>query len=205
MSDQHLPDLFEPERQRSSHLIPWITVGLIAVLAIVASAIIVNIARGAADSSDASANGSDANGSGSSSSDSGSGSNSGGSDKPGTTTPDDEADAADQPPAVEIGQNPISFTVPVWDLDGLLSQKFGTVNYRFVDAANTQLVFESDWINSLPDSCAAQRAQFGLKKTGEGKFEALRPVQGCTANPTLFNEIWGQFAATAKTLKPTAG
>lgn len=175
--------------ERGVKALPWIIVGIVAVLAIVASIFIVNMARGGAEEPAPEAT-----------------TNTSQSPKP-TSTPQttedsDEEEPEEDPnrvPAVEVGPTGEMQIVP-WNATSQFPQKLGSTTFAIPD--NVNLILSSDLLNSFPDSCAAMRQQWGAKRLDNGSFELLRPAERCAAAPELYDEIWGLLDAWVKTIKP---
>lgn len=186
--DTHRRDAGRPEApQRSPHLVPWIAVGIIAVLAIVASIVVVNLSRlGSADEAGSAPPPPPAAAS---------------APPPRTSAPKPSATPpADTPPAADMGADPMPLSIEAWGVRADLSRKFGSTSYTIPDGTN--LVFSSGLIDALPESCAAMRTGFGITRLPDGRYEVLRPDARCAAAPELYDEIWGQLAATVKTIRP---
>ncbi|MBK0417871.1 hypothetical protein JD276_02325 [Leucobacter sp. CSA1] len=167
-------------RQRSPHMVPWIVVGIIAVVALIISIVIVTVAR------------------------SGEGAASDGgrtptqTEAPATEEPE-ETDAPDEEsvPSVDVGD---TFDVPIgaWGVTAQASQKFGSIWY---DLQGENLVLSSPLIDSLPDSCAEMRSQWGITRTPAGEYEVLKPAERCEAAPEVYDELWGLTAAMAESIR----
>lgn len=173
---------------RAARAKPWIVVGIVAVLAIIASIVILNLARGPQETPQPTT-------------------------EPTTTqtpqtsspaTPDDQDDDddsdADQPsgpPAVDVGPT-YDMAIGPWNATSQISQRFGAVNFNIPDGVN--LVLTSDLLSSFPDSCAAMRQGWGATKTATG-YEVLKPATRCTAAPELYDEVWGLTDAWVQTIR----
>ncbi|MFD5600266.1 hypothetical protein ACFWHR_09430 [Leucobacter sp. NPDC058333] len=187
----------EPKRQGgrgAPKALPWIVVGVVAVIAIVVCIVLVNMARandaGGATSSKTTTT----------------------SESPSETptpsaTPSDDAEETEEPetkdpnkvPAVEVGPTS-TLDIPAWGVTSQLSQKFGMTSYNIPDNSNLQLT--SPLIQSLPEECAAMRTQWGVTKGADGKFTVLKPAETCEAAPELYDELWGLTDAFVKSFKP---
>lgn len=202
VNDENIFNFEEVEaRERSPHLIPWIVTGAIAVIAILVSLIVMNLAKGDADQA-------------------------ADPTPPVTQTPDEQPEPEPEPeptpepepepeePAVDpdrpddaldtsgvtIGD---TFLLDVgfdWNMTTEVPNKFG-LEWRYVlEDMNWYLVLQhSDLINSLPDSCAAQRAQWGLEKLDDGSFRAYSPQEMCEENESLYIELLGLVRHMEKT------
>lgn len=181
---------------RSANAKPWIVVGLVTVLALIASIVVMNLARAGDDAATAEttppAKTSEPET----------------STKPATDA-DDKADgekdktktqeAADKPPAVDPGPTG-DMNVPLWGITAQISGKFGWPQYEI---RGEQLVLiGSPLIDQLPDSCSAMREQWGIERTATGSYEVLKPAHSCAAAPELYDEIWGLTAAMVSTIQP---
>lgn len=177
---------------RAAQAKPWIVVGVIAVLAIVASIVVLNIARGGQETAPEATQG----------------------PQPTTTEPspsptmgddaqtdgdaeeEDEQPAADAPPQVDVGPTN-TMRIDAWGVTSELSQRFGSTSYAIPD--NVNLVLTSDLLASFPDSCAAMRQGWGATRQEDGTFTVLRPAEPCAEAPELYGEVWGLVDAWVKT------
>lgn len=188
----------EPKRtgaRRAPQALPWIVVGAVAVIAIVVSIVLVNLARGDAGANEATTG------------------------RPSTTAPsatpsptpssdaEEDADGAgnaededpNEVPAVEVGPTS-TLDIPAWGVTSQLSQKFGMTSYVIPDNVNLQL--SSPLIDSLPEECAAMRSQWGVTQGADGSYTVLKPAERCEAAPELYDELWGLTDAFAKSVTP---
>ncbi|MGK0716680.1 hypothetical protein ACR5KS_11595 [Leucobacter sp. W1153] len=169
--------------------LPWIIVGVGAIIALVASIFIVNSLGSAGDPAPTAA--------------------------PVTTeapapedtpssapSPSDDPESSvptgDQPPSVEVGSTML-LDVPQWGISADLSSRFGQTSYM-IDAEN-RLVLTSALIDSLPESCAAMRSQWGIVKV-DSTYEVLKPAETCADAPEVFDELWGLTAAIVESIRP---
>ncbi|QAB17089.1 hypothetical protein Leucomu_03405 [Leucobacter muris] len=173
-------------RDRSAQAKPWIVVGIVAVLAIIASIVILNLARGSEQAPQPTAQPT--------------------TQAPTTTSPttpadddDDDSDAEqpEGPPAVDVGAT-YDMAIGPWDATSQISQRFGSISFNIPDGTN--LVLTSDLLNSFPESCAAMRQGWGATKTGAG-YEVLKPAERCAEAPELYDEVWGLVDAWVKTIR----
>jgi len=177
------------ESDRANKVKPWIIVGIITVVALIASIVILNLAR-AGDSPAETATPTPTPTQTS-------------APAPTTTSPtpteeaDDEEDAPDTAPSVEVGP---TNTMPIgpWNATSELSQRFGQTSFAIPDGVN--LVLTNDLLNSFPDSCAAMRQAWGATKLADGTYEVLKPETRCEAAPELYDEVWGLLDAWVKTI-----
>lgn len=175
--------------ERKTKALPWIIVGIVAVLAIVASIVVVNIARGGEETPAPEAT-----------------STATPTAKPTTTAPPTEdaeeeepEEDPDQVPAVEVGPTSEMQIVP-WGATSQFPQRLGSTTFSIPD--NVNLILTNDLLNSFPDSCAAMRQQWGAKRLDNGTYEVLRPAERCAAAPELYDEMWGLVDAWVQTIKP---
>ena len=178
------------DSDRGAKAKPWIIVGIVTVVALIASIVVLNIARGN-DAPEA--------------------------ETPSTTqeittaptktpTPTKKPETekptekpADKAPTVDVGPTG-EMNVPTWGITAQISGKFGWPNYEI---RGEQLVLlGSPLINQLPDSCAAMREQWGIERTAAGGYEVFKPETTCAAAPELFDELWGLTAAMVDSVQP---
>lgn len=180
-----------PKQGRGSGAKPWIIVGIVAVVAIVLSLVVVNLARGGGDDPAPTNTAAPT------------------TTKSPTTTPEEtttptetktpETPDADQVPKVDVG--PTSrLDIQTWGVTSQLSQKFGLTSYAIPD--NVHLTLDSPLINSLPDSCKEMRTQWGVTRAEDGSYKVAKPAERCEAAPELFDELWGLTDAFLKSFKP---
>lgn len=174
---------------RAARAKPWIVVGIIAVLALVASIVVVNVARGSQEAPQQTTPPATTQS----------------PTTPQRTTPptsgsdadDEEDDKPAGPPAVDVGPTYDMAIVP-WNATSQISQRFGSISFTIPDGTN--LVLSSDLLNSFPESCAAMRQGWGATKTATG-YEVLKPAERCEAAPELYDEVWGLTAAWVQTIR----
>lgn len=177
----------EPSPQvedRGAQAKPWIVVGIIAVLAIIASIIVVNVVRGAGEAGPTAAP-SPQQTSGSAQ----------------TPTPSEEPDETEEPadedgdvPQVDPGET-MTLSISQWGVSGELSNKFGSTNYT-LENGNTELWLSSPLINQLP--C---EGPWGVVRTAGGGYEVLKPAERCAAAPEVYDELWGLTDAFVKSIR----
>lgn len=173
---------------------PWIIVGLVTVVALIASIVVLNLVRAGEPAETASSETAITTDTSSSQSASKSPTTERDSEKTKTTEKE-----SNKPPAVEVGTTG-EMNVPLWGITAQISGKFGWPRYEI---RGEQLVLlDSPLIQQLPDSCAAMREQWGVERTAQGGYEVLKPAQSCAAAPELFDEIWGLTAAMVETIQP---
>lgn len=179
-------------RDRGSRAKPWIVVGLVAVVALVASILVVNLARAGGDADEAGQQKTPTTTSARPSSDATD------ADDPGSKDDDardkDAEDTDDGVPAVDPGQTN-TLDIPAWGVTSQLSAKFGSASYKIPD--NVNLVLSSPLIDQLP--C---EGQWGVTKQGDGSYAVLKPAERCAAAPELYDELWGLTAALVDSIEP---
>ena len=169
--------------------LPWIIVAIVAVVAIAAALFIVGALRGGEDPAPAPAPTTSP------------------TTSPSTPTTSPSPDVSptptgDRPPEVEVGSTML-LNVPQWGISADLSSRFGQANY--VIDANDRLVLTSSLTNSLPESCAAMRQEWGIQRVDGTRYEVLKPAQRCSAAPELYDELWGLTAAMVESIRPLGG
>lgn len=175
-----------PQQQRHQGSLPWVIVGVIVVLALVASALVIHFVRNQQQSDSARSSQTapaETEGEGSASSN--------------QNDEEESSSQSDDVPMAEVGGT-FQLRITQWDQQVALSHKLGGVRYELKSGPD-RVVLSADLINQLPASCAQMREEFGFLKTASGKFEVLKPQQVCKADRELYNEIWGLLDAAAKT------
>ena len=172
-----------------SKLVPWITVGIIVIVALVASTVLINSVNAAKTETKQTT--------------SETASTSSDKEEKDTATVDKDKETVavpdpDTAPSVEVGQT-INLNVSQWGLSVDISSKFGASHYQLIDN-NNKLQLNSGLINSLPESCSAMRSQFGFIKDESGKLSVMKPEATCQDATQLYNEIWGLLDAATKTV-----
>lgn len=177
-------------RKRGNQAMPWILVGIVAVVAIVASIIVVNIARG------------------------GEGDPGEAKPSPGSTTapttapttasptpsdvkPTSEKPDENTPPSVEVGET-IPFPIGPWNANSQWPQRL--LGASFSINGDSDLRLSGELFNSFPESCAAMRGEWGATRLADGTFEVAKPATKCAEAPELYDEVWGLLAAWTKTI-----
>lgn len=169
---------------------PWIIVGVVAVLALVGSIVMVNLARGGGDTTATPAPTTTQPTTENSPS------------TPATTEPtetDDPAPDPDEVPAVEVGPTN-NMPIGPWNATSELSQKLGSTSFSIPDGSN--LVLSSALLDSFPNECADMRTAWGATLLENGTYEVRKPATRCAAAPELYDEVWGLVAAWVTTIKP---
>ncbi len=168
---------------QKSVLLPWIIVGLVAVLAITASGLLIRNFSAASQNPAQQANQAQQHESAPKDSD----------------VPEAVPVPKSKTPQVQPG-NTYEFHITQWDIVVDLSAKFGSARYEI--NSNSEAVLSSELIDSLPEQCAGMRDGFGFKRAGEN-LVVVRPAQVCQAAPEIYNEIWGLLEAAVRTQRVT--
>lgn len=188
-----------------ARLIPWIVVGIIAVFALFGAGLFLStlnsesaITSTAADDTDKAVNNAGAatdrdNSASYSEHETGSSTNSIDSS---ASSANSQSSSAQRAPEVTVGST-YQLEIAQWDKKLEVSSKLNGLRYELVDN-NTRANLSLDLAQSLPESCAALRSQFGFKLEGN-KVKAIKPQATCPAAPEVYNEIWGLLEAAAKT------
>ncbi|SJN08059.1 hypothetical protein FM113_00675 [Leucobacter sp. 7(1)] len=178
-------------RNRSSSAKPWIIVGIVAVVAILASIVVLNLARGGGDEPTPTA---------------------GPTTQAPTTTeapkptptpsekPETDKPDEDEPPAVDVGDT-YGFPITQWNATSQWPVRLGGATYALSGADNAELRLSGELFNSFPDACAAMRTEWGASRQPDGSFAVAKPASKCTAAPELYDEVWGLLNAWVGTMK----
>ena len=180
------------QTNRGSRGKPWIIVGLVAVLAIVGSIVVVNMARG----------GDDTTATPSATAATTTEPTTASPTTPATTEPEETEDPtpdADKVPSVEVG-DVNELPIGPWNAMSYHSKKLGSTTFAIPD--NVNLTLTSDLLNSFPEECADMRQAWGATLLENGSYEVRKPATQCTAAPELYDEVWGLVAAWVETIKP---
>lgn len=175
---------------RDAKFRPWIIVGVVAVLALVGSIVMVNLARGGGDTTATPAPTTTQPSTENSPS------------TPATTEPtetDDPTPDPDEVPTVEVGPTN-NMPIGPWNATSELSQKLGSTSFSIPDGSN--LVLSSALLDSFPNECADMRTAWGATLLENGTYEVRKPATRCAAAPELYDEVWGLVAAWVTTIKP---
>lgn len=171
--------------------LPWIVVGIVAVLAIAASIVTVNLVRGAGAADEAASSTEQSTAPATS--------------EPTAPAPDDDEDEdespetdPDGPPRVDVGETS-TMAIDAWGVTSELSQRFGSTQYAIPD--NVNLVLSSSLLDEFPESCADMRAGWGATRAEDGTYSVLRPAETCAEAPELYDEVWGLVAAWVETIQ----
>ncbi|WP_336651947.1 MULTISPECIES: hypothetical protein [unclassified Leucobacter] len=173
---------------RAARAKPWIVVGIVAVLALIASIMILNLARGTQETPQPTTDATPTQTPKTTS-----------PAKPKTTNDDDDTPTSQPsgPPTVDVGPT-YDMAIGPWNATSQISQRFGPVNFNIPDGVN--LVLTSDLLSSFPDSCAAMREGWGATKTDAG-YVVRKPATRCAAAPELYDEVWGLTDAWVRTIR----
>lgn len=177
----------------TSSRLPWIIVGAVAVIAIVVSIVVVNIARGTESAPEANTN---------TTTEPTTPQPEPESDTPSPTTPETpkpEERPKDEAPSVEVGPTDVMLIGP-WNATSQLSQRFGPARFEIPDNVNLQL--SSGLLDSFPESCAAMRTAWGATRLDDGTFQVRKPAESCAEAPELYDTVWGLVTAWVETIKP---
>ncbi|MBB4072002.1 hypothetical protein [Canibacter oris] len=168
-----------------AHFLPWIVVGVIAIIALVGATVFVNQFKAAQNSPETVTTAAE---------------NSEPSNGQTTTTTPNQSSAEQQisaaVPQVSVGET-YTLDITQWEKKFEVSNKLRGLRYELVEG-DTKAVLSIALVEELPESCAAMREQFGFKRDGD-KFEVFKPATVCAAAPELYNEIWGLLEAAVKT------
>lgn len=207
VNDQNIFNFDEVEAdERRSRLIPWIVIGVIAVIAILISLIVINT-MGPSDDPQPTTPVETTEPEPTT------------EPTPGPTTtpapeptqePEETQPPRDSHPDDQIDTSGVvvgsTSTVEVpydgWQVTIDVSNKFAPWSYRLEGADNGILLLDSELIDKLPASCESLKSQWGVERTADGKFEAHSPQQVCEENESLYTEILGLVRAIPDTIKP---
>lgn len=175
---------------RGSQAKPWIIVGLVAVLALVGSIMVVNMARGGDDTAAKPTTSAPQETTSTSSTP---------SDTPKPEKTDEPKPDENTVPSVEVGATN-RLPIGPWNATSELSQKLGSTTFNIPDGVN--LTLTSDLLNSFPEECADMRQAWGATLLENGSYEIRKPATRCAAAPELYDEVWGLVAAWIETITP---
>ncbi len=121
-----------------------------------------------------------------------------------TEAPEPEV-PTDEVPVVEVGPT-WTLSIPQWNLDVEMSNRYGGRTPYVLTDGGTKAMFTLPLAESLPDSCAAAREPnvWGLLRKEDGTLEAIRPEPRCTDPDAaaVYDTLWGLMDATAKSARP---
>ncbi len=188
-----------PARGKSSRrVLPWIIVGIVAVLTLVGAFIFVNAITGS-DSEPEQTTDSPTTGETPSEEP---------SDTPtetATETPSEEPPASEAP-AVDVGSTfPMEISYAGITVD--VSHHFTNVEWFYQAGPPERVLIQSGLMNSFPESCAAMRSPEGLSPWGlergeDNTWTVVRPAGTCDAAPELYDQVWGLMQAMADSATP---
>nr|WP_245190137.1 hypothetical protein [Leucobacter exalbidus] len=173
--------------------LPWVIVGFVAVVAIIVSIFVVNIARGSESTPEATPDTTETTPAQ--------------PETPSTVPealpeedpePKPEEKPKNEAPEVEVGPTNMMPIGP-WNATSDLSQRFGSASFYIPDGVNLEL--SSDLLNSFPASCADMSTAWGATKLDNGTFEVRKPAATCEAAPELYDEVWGLISAWVDSIK----
>lgn len=176
---------------RTAQAKPWIIVGIVAVVAILTSIIVLNMARGD-DSAGAKPTPT---------------SSPSASPKPTTTKPatpekekpETEKPDEDKPPVVDVGMTS-PFPITQWGASSQWPGRLGAASYALSGPDNAELRLTGELFDSFPESCKAMRQEWGATRLADGSFEVAKPAAKCEAAPELYDEVWGLLHAWTETI-----
>lgn len=109
-----------------------------------------------------------------------------------------EEPKTDEAPTVEVGAT-YPIPVPQWNASFDLSDRLGSSCGYNIEGEN--LVMCTDLVESFPESCSAFRTGWGITRLADGKFELLRPEGTCDDAKALYDNVWGLMQAAADSMK----
>lgn len=170
----------------------WVIIGIIAVLALLGSAVLVNALRGSGDN--ASPTPTQQSPQATTPAPSDEDPNVAGEDDPDATDDGDD----DQVPEVNVGN---TFTMPVdpWGVEVDVSGSLPDISYNI---SGDSMVVSSGLIDSYKAACADTPGDWGMTRVSADKFEVLKPAERCEAESAVYDELWGQMAAMADSARP---
>lgn len=177
---------------RGKKALPWVLVGAGAIIAIVASIVVINGVRGSDTPAPAETTAPATSAPTTT------------SPSP-TTAPTTEPTTSPEPdaaPTVDPGDTyPLAITQ--WGLTVDRSNSFGGSTPYELQEGNTRAMFELPLAQSLPESCAAARTGWGLLKKDDATLEVIRPMPRCTdaAAAAVYDKIWGLMDYMAKSAR----
>lgn len=177
---------------RSAQAKPWIIVGIVAVVAILASIIVLNMARGDDSASPTTAPTSSPSASTKPTTTAPA--------KPTTEKPETEKPDEDTPPVVDVGATS-PFPITQWGASSQWPGRLGSASYALSGADNAELRLTGELFDSFPESCSAMRQEWGATRLADGSFEVAKPATKCEAAPELYDEVWGLLHAWTETIK----
>ena len=181
--------------KRSNAALPWIIIAAVAVLALVGALIAVNALR----NDDAPVEETTAAPVPTPTETDGA--------EPETPAPTPEEPEVEEAPKVDVGANPISMDISFAGISVESSQKLTNPQWFYHAGPPERVMIESGLMNSFPESCSAMRSPvgqspWGIEKGEDDTWTVVRPEGTCTADPTLYDEVWGLMQAVADSAKP---
>lgn len=166
---------------------PWVIVGIIAVAALIASAVAVNAVRGGDPEPTPAA----------------APTNTPTSQAPEPTSEGPEPSTEPEPddgsvPQVEVGTT-FSMDIDAWDVKVDASNKLGYITYK-LDGEN--LVVSGGLIDDFAKACPSDSGPWGMTRVSGTEFTVLKPAERCSDAPELYDELWGQLDAMANSAQP---
>ena len=194
--DEYEPIAVTGGRGGGRKALPWVIVGGGAIIALVASVLVINGVRGSeTDPTPAPAPTTTA------------------TEAPTETEEpqpsETETPATEEPsgevPAVDVGPT-WTLSIPQWSLDVDMSNRYGGRTPYVLSDGNSRAMFTLPLAESLPDSCAHARDPhvWGLQRNDDGTLEAIRPEPRCADADAaaVYDTLWGLMDATAKSARP---
>lgn len=163
-------------------MVPWIVVGLLAVVALVISIVVVNVTRAGESEAEPTPTPTESAPAPTESND---------ADPEPTEEPDDGV------PDVDVGPT-FTMAITQWNATSEVSNKLGGDTRYTIDGDTITL--NSSVIEQLPSECSAMRTQWGATRSGDNSFEVRKPEERCDEAPELYDEIWGLMAAFADSI-----
>lgn len=175
---------------RGRRALPWIIVGGGAVIAIIASILVINGVRGSSEPEPSPSPPVTTEPTTPSP-----------EPEPEPTTPEPEPEP-EGPPEVDPGDT-YSLEISQWGITVERSNAFGGSTPYELQDGNTRAMFELPLAQSLPESCAAARTGWGLLRSDDGKLEVIRPEPRCADADAaaVYDKIWGLMYHMAKTAR----
>ncbi|MFC5337896.1 hypothetical protein [Leucobacter denitrificans] len=194
-----LPTSPVPARGKGSRrALPWIIVGIVAVLMLIGAFIFVNAITGSDSEPEQTADAPTTQETPSEEP----------SEVPSETpseTPSEEP-PVDEAPAVDVGTTfPMEISYAGITVD--VSHQFTNVEWFYQAGPPERVLIQSGLMNSFPDSCAAMRSPeglspWGLERAEDDTWTVVRPAGTCEAAPELYDQVWGLMQAMADSATP---
>lgn len=179
-------------KTRNPAMIPWIVVGLAAVLAILVSVLVVNLSRGDTEASpEPTQTAAPAQPSTKPTTKP--------TTKPSPTPSPEPSPSRDRAPSVDVGTTS-TMRIDQWNAVTEVSGRFGALNYVF-DGETMKIT--SALTDSFPASCGeAMKTGWGIERVNGTSYRVVKPAASCADSPELFDQVWGLTQAMADAIKP---